>query len=301
MTGIKAWIQASRLPSQSYIFLPILLGQAIWVFQGNTLDPLAFILVQLFGLFDQLYIFYANDYADFSADRVNTSPTIFSGGSRVLVEGLLKPVQLKIAAIIMVVLCLSCAVLFSLLLGYHYMIPLMIAAILLLWIYSYKPFRQSYRGGGEVLQAAGTGLLLPLIGYYAQSGTLSVFPWNLLLIILPTSLSCAIATALPDEPADAKCSKNTIVVMVGLPRAKLIIFILNIISIVSLCFFGVVFGSRILDVPACFFPVAGLLGMVVFAGGKPGTSKIVAFVSLAIFTTLSLIGVVTIGLFGVTS
>jgi 1,4-dihydroxy-2-naphthoate polyprenyltransferase len=298
MKGIKAWIQASRLASQSYIFLPILFGQAIWVFQGNKLDPVAFIIVQLFGLFDQLYIVYANDYADYPADCVNTSPTIFSGGSRVLVEQLLKPVQLKMVAITMVVLCICCAVLFALLYGYYYMIPLMTVAILFLWMYSYRPFKQSYRGGGEILQAAGTGFLLPLIGYYAQSGTLGVFPWNILLIILPTSLSCAIATALPDEPADAKSSKNTIPVIIGLPWAKLFVFILNVISIIALCFSGTFLGNNILDIPGCFFPVAGLVGMAVFANSKPGTLRITVFVSLAIFTTLSLIGVMTIGLLG---
>ena len=68
--NLLAWIQASRLPSQSYIFLPILLGQAAWVYQGGTIDWRAFLLIQLFGLFDQLYIVYANDYADYRDDCI---------------------------------------------------------------------------------------------------------------------------------------------------------------------------------------------------------------------------------------
>ncbi len=96
---LSAWIQASRLHSQSFIFFPILLGQAAWVSQGGSINWWAFVLIQLFGLFDQLYIVYANDYADYRDDRLNTAPTIFSGGSRVLVDNLLKPVQLKTATL----------------------------------------------------------------------------------------------------------------------------------------------------------------------------------------------------------
>ena len=98
---LSAWIQASRLPSQSFIFFPILLGQAAWVSQGGSITWWKFVLIQLFGLFDQLYIVYANDYADYRDDRLNNAPTIFSGGSRVLVDNLLKPVQLKTATIIL--------------------------------------------------------------------------------------------------------------------------------------------------------------------------------------------------------
>ncbi len=149
---LSAWIQASRLPSQSFIFFPILLGQAAWVSQGGSINWWAFFLIQLFGLFDQLYIVYANDYADYRDDRLNTAPTIFSGGSRVLVDNLLKPVQLKTAAIIMIVLCITTGILFTLLYRYYYMIPLMVSGILLLWMYSYRPFKLSYRGSDELLQ-----------------------------------------------------------------------------------------------------------------------------------------------------
>jgi 1,4-dihydroxy-2-naphthoate octaprenyltransferase len=78
MNTTIVWLKASRLPSQSYIFLPLLFGQAYYVFQGGKLDLYILLLVHLFGLFNQLYIVYANDYADIEADRLNNTFNIFS-------------------------------------------------------------------------------------------------------------------------------------------------------------------------------------------------------------------------------
>ncbi len=294
----RAWVQASRLASQSYIFLPILLGQAAWVSQGGSIDPVAFLLVQLFGLFDQLYIVYANDYADYAGDCLNTTHTMFSGGSRVLVEGLLKPMELRIAAWVMVILSIVCGAAFSVLYGRHLMTPLMCAGLLLLWMYSYRPFRCSYGGGGEILQAAGTGILLPVIGYYAQSGRIGPFPWPLVAMLLPTSLACAVATALPDEPADVQCGKRTGPVLLGTKLAKAAVIVLNIASIVAALFVSPPLQNRLTGVLFGGLPIAALLGMTITFRGDPGTPQLTLFVAMAIVVTLSLVGGAAAGLFG---
>ena len=198
----------------------------------------------------------------------------------------------------MIVLCITTGILFTLLYRYYYMIPLMASGLLLLWMYSYRPFKLSYRGGGELLQTAGTGFGLPLLGYYAQSGNLSSFPWIVLLIILPTSLSCAIATALPDRPADVHYSKRTFPVLVGLSRAKITIFILNIMSIVAAFVIIHPLNSRFLDYSIRLLHVGAFVGLILFRKALPGTLKITAFVSMAVITTLSLIAGVTLSMFG---
>ncbi len=287
---IKSWIQASRLPSQVYIFFPILLGQSCWVFQGHSIDWTAFILIQLFGLFDQLFIVYANDYADYPDDSYNKMPTIFSGGSRVLVDKLLQPAELKFAAILMAFLCIVSGILFTFIYWYYYMIPLITFALLLLWMYSYKPFRLSYRGGGEFLQVAGTGFLLPVLGYYAQSGSLWSFPWIVLIAIVPTSLACAIATALPDQPADVKNKKRTIPVLIGIPLSKAAIIILNTASIVLFYIVSKESEISFSNIAIYTVPIAGLLGLFIFVKGQPGTPGITFFGLSAILTTIGIVG-----------
>ncbi|MFO0724116.1 MAG: prenyltransferase [Myxococcota bacterium] len=219
MSALAAWIRSARLASQSYIALPLLLGVGLAKSRGHLVEPWALMLVLLFGLLDQLYIVWANDYADQATDRLNQTPTIFSGGSRVLVEGRLSPGAIRRAAMIAGALALADAL--ALGVARASPIPPLLAgaALILLWCYSYGPLRLSYRGGGELLQALGVGLVLPLYGFTAVSGGWAELDWVLLASLLPGKLACAIATTLPDEPSDRLSQKRTLAVLLGLVPA----------------------------------------------------------------------------------
>lgn len=226
MRQLRAWLQASRLPSQSYLFLPLLLGQVLaWRLSGQW-DWTLFLLLHLFGLFDQLYIVYANDVADEDTDRDNRTATRYSGGSRVLVEGQLSRQALLRGALWMAALAALTALAISLRSGQIW--PLLLAGLglALLWAYSFPPLRLSYRGGGEALQMLGLGMVLPLLAYSAQAGGLEDFPWMLLAALLPLNLAAAIATSLPDQPSDARAGKRTLAVAYGLGPTKRFMLVL---------------------------------------------------------------------------
>ena len=232
--GWRAWLQAARLPSQMYIFWPLLLGQALAM--GRDFSWGVVLACQFYGLVSQLYIVFANDVADMDTDRRNRTFTMFSGGSRVLVEGLLSRRQLARAA----GLCAALSVLTGVYLGFwrHVWLPLplILFGLALLWAYSYPPFRLSYRGGGEYLQMVGVGLVLPLIGYSAHAGTLAGLPWTLMPLMLALSLSCAVATALPDEPSDRADGKRTHAVRFGIAGSRRFILRLNALALAWLVF-----------------------------------------------------------------
>jgi 1,4-dihydroxy-2-naphthoate octaprenyltransferase len=230
---------------------------------------------------------YANDYADSQVDALNDTYTIFSGGSRALVDGDLTPQALKKAALLMAAASLGTALILTL----FYRRPLAalfaIMAVLLLHAYSYPPFRLSYRGGGEFLQMIGVGGVLPLLSYYAQAGALFHFPFALFWILLPTNLACAIATSLPDEPSDRRGRKHTISVICGIPRARLIILGLNFLTIIQFLVLlaGAVDGIRL---------VGGIVGITLpfllsirhSRSALPGTRSLSYFVFLNIMITL---------------
>ncbi len=190
----------------------------------------------------------------------------------------------------MAFLCLACGLVFTLLYKYFYMIPLVIFALLLLWLYSFKPVRLSYRGGGEILQTLGTALVLPLLGFYAQSGILASFPWEILLAVVPTSFACAVATAVPDAPADAEYNKNTVPVAIGLNRAKALIIVLNVISIILYYLLTEPFKNSLLSVLFFALPPLSVILSLVFIKAKPGTPSVTVFGLSAILTTISVIG-----------
>ena len=208
------WVQASRPLAQANIAVPLLFGQALAWNATRSFDLLWFAAIHVFGVLDHLLIVYANDVADEPSDRLNQSPTPFSGGSRVLVDGRLSAVGLAfgacIAAVALVVLTVAAAI------HGRPLAPWFAgAAIFLLWAYSFGPLRRSYRGHGEWLQAAGVGVVLPLFAFYLQAGDLAPFPMWVLSPALLLGYAGNVLTAVPDLPADRRAQKRTFAVRFG--------------------------------------------------------------------------------------
>jgi 1,4-dihydroxy-2-naphthoate octaprenyltransferase len=288
--NVGAWVRAARLPSQSYIALPLVLGQLLaWRATGHWSWPV-FIGVQLFGVFDQLYIVFANDVADVETDRRNETSTIFSGGSRVLVEGSITEKALRRAAVLMVVLSLLVGVVLWAVWGHAWPLPLIALGLALLWAYSFGPIRLSYRGGGELLQTVGVGAVLPLIGWSAQAGSLDGFPWILLGALLPMNLATAISTALPDEPSDRASDKRTWPVLVGPRFARATIIVSNLTGLALFWAFGPQIAAGLDANPAAVVAVP-LVAIAILAvlspGARAGTRRVLAFVFFGILANLA--------------
>ena len=281
----RAWVQAARLPSQMYIFWPLLLGQSLAMRDGFSWEIV--ILCHLYGLASQLYIVFANDVADVETDRENVTYTMFSGGSRVLVQGLLPRSRLVRAA----ACCALISVLAGLALGLRHQhwlpLPLIVFGLVLLWAYSYPPIRLSYRGGGEFLQMIGVGLVLPLIGYSAHAGNVEGLPWTLLPLLLALSLSCAMATALPDEPSDRIADKRTHAVRAGVSGSQRVILAMNAMALGWLLLAPLP-GTTSLSRLAVALPCL-VLWICCFRhfGAKPGAPGMLAFVSAQVAFSLT--------------
>lgn len=231
MSTLIAWIRASRPPSQSNIAPSLILGQALAFAHTSIFSWEVFGWLFAFGVFDQLYIVFANDVADIETDIRNQTATPFSGGSRVVPEGQLTLRALSIGAMVAAVALVTTAGVLSVVYDRPLSPLFALAALVLLWAYSYPPFRLSYRGGGEFLQVIGIGVVLPTFGYYAQTGTLIGFPVALFAATLPLQLAGAIATALPDAPSDAESDKNTLAVRLGIPNAQVFAIVLQVVGL----------------------------------------------------------------------
>lgn len=231
MNKLKVWIKASRLASQSYIFFPLLLGQGMAYYFNGKFNWTLFFLIQLFGIFNQFYIVYANDYADYEVDKINDTYNAFSGGSRVLVEGDLSKKELKFAIKLMIFLNFLVGTIITLAFSRVYVNLIIILALLLLWAYSYEPIKLSYRGGGELLQCIGVAFILPIFAYYVQSGEIKTLFPLFFITYLPMQLACALSTTLPDYPSDKIGNKNTLSVLIGYEKVKKIIICLNLLSL----------------------------------------------------------------------
>ena len=215
---LSAWVQASRPLAHTLIAPPLLLGQALALALHGTFAWSSFAWIHGFGVLDQLFILWLNDLSDVESDRGNQGFTRFSGGSRVLVDGKLAAVDLRNGTLVVLGLLIVAAAALATL-GRRPLVPALIAAgVCLVAAYSLPPLRLAYRGGGELLQALGVGALLPLFGYYVQTGTLEVFPWPVLAGALVVALGANVTTSLPDHDADRASDKRTWTVRRG-PRA----------------------------------------------------------------------------------
>ena len=216
VTGMKSWIQAARPLAHVNIVIPILLGQvAAWHVTGR-LSWLWLAASLTWGALDHLFVVFSNDFADREADT--GARTALSGGSGVIPEGKLTPFQVERAAqfAALSLLLLSCALAFA---GRAWTPFYGLAALLLMWLYSFHPVRLSYRGGGELLQGIGVGIGLPSLGYYFQTGAPFAPGW----VIWPAMLLgvCSnVLTALPDVGDDARAGKRTWPVRHGVASAR---------------------------------------------------------------------------------
>ncbi len=296
MTILKAWIQASRLPSQTYIFFPLLLGQAMAFSVTGELYLALAVAIHITGLFIQLFIVFANDYADVEADKDNFTYTSFTGGSRVLVEGLITPLALKKAILVTIVLNLGLGLLYTFFYDRELSLLFIILALLLLWMYSYRPVQLSYRGGGEFLQVFGVAIILPLLAFYIQNGSLADFNTRTLVTIIPIHLSCALSTTLPDTPSDKRNHKHTASVVFGISSVKLAIILLNSISfLLFLFYFDITLKSLLLVLAV---PVLLTFYMITTLPKVQLDSKyLVNFIAVNILTIITFIGGIAIGYF----
>lgn len=231
MKTLTAWLKASRIPAQLFIFPSLLLGQMLYFYQTGMFSPARFFGLFIFGLVNHFFIVYANDYADYETDLLNETYTPFTGGSRVLVEGVLSRQSLLKATLLMMVLTILLTTYFAWLIASLVPIILGLMGLFLLHAYSFSPIKLSYRGFGEVLQMLGVGLVLPLLGYTVQGGLIQNVPVTIILILLPSQLAMAFGTSLPDQPSDQRSNKHTSAVILGVPLARKVMVLWFVISL----------------------------------------------------------------------
>jgi len=288
MIMLKKWIQAARLPAQTFIIPALLLGQALHVNQSDVFSILNLVIIQLYGLAMHFFIVFSNDYADYETDKLNKTFTPFTGGSRVLVEAQLSKKQLLNASWVMLVLTLLLGLVLTLIQTNGIIILLAGLGVLVMHAYSFAPIKLSYRGFGEMLQMIGVGGILPLIGFLGQGGSITAFPWIFIIIFLPSQLAMAIGTALPDEPSDRMSNKKTSAVLFGLRGAQLLMIALFSISIILLLALSEVsipiWGTILLTLL-----VLGQFILFATKNPQPGNASMFLLVTLSILTNTVLV------------
>lgn len=225
---IKIWLKAIRVPFSTATIIPVSLGAIVaWHDTGNF-NWLRFWLTLSGALFIHFGTNLANDYFDHisGCDEKNPSPTAFSGGSRVIQDGLIAPKNILYASLLAFVLGSAIGFYLNYLLGTNVILVLGAIGVFLGFFYTAKPFRIGYGTLGELAVGIGFGPLMVLGSHYVQAQYLSL---KVFLISLPLGILIALVLFInefPDYQADKAAGKRNLVVILGKKRAVILYHIL---------------------------------------------------------------------------
>ena len=215
------FLRATRLPFLSATFVPVALGTAVAALDGEWHWWLA-ILTLLGAACVHLGLNVGNDVFDTlsGADQANVTPTQFSGGSRVILYGLLTMRQMAAMMIGFYAAGAGIGLYLALARGFWPLLGIGLTGLFLAVFYTAPPLRLVHRGVGEVAVALGFGPVMAIGAYYVQAQRWS---WESVYASLPVAILIALVlyvNEVPDRPGDAAAGKRTL--PVRLPRVAVI-------------------------------------------------------------------------------
>ncbi len=221
LRGLAAWLRAARLqfyplPLAAYAVGALLAHGSPFNLPGIAGGAAVFLV--------ELLTVLTNEIFDYASDSVNANAGLFTGGSRVLVEGRLAPRTLRAGVIAVSLLAAAAGTLtVAASPGPAAALVLFLAALLLGLGYTVPPLALCHRGLGEPTVALASGPLPLIFGYAVQGGPLSD-PWVWLLgpPLFLSILQANLLAGLPDLAADRLGGKRSLAVVLG-PRAAILL------------------------------------------------------------------------------
>ena len=214
---LKIWLKAIRIPFFTATIIPVTLGSVIAWHDIDSFMWVRFCLAMLGAILIHAGTNLANDYFDHKSgnDEANFTPTPFSGGSRVIQEGLIPAKRILYVSLVSFGLGAAIGLYLNYLCRTNIILILGIIGVFLGFFYTAKPFRIGYGSFGELAVGIGFGPLMILGSYYVQT---QVLPLKLFLISIPMGILIALVVFInefPDYKADKATGKKTLVVILG--------------------------------------------------------------------------------------
>ncbi|WP_457567649.1 UbiA family prenyltransferase [Desulfurobacterium sp.] len=253
---LKAFVRLSKPFKFLTMVYPFLLGTVIAIWDEGHIDVGLFLVSFSILMLAVECVYVQNDVADLKTDSEN--PSKFTGGSKVLVEGLISPGEALFIAYASGIL----AVLLGLVFVFKYRFSwnfYFLCFVLFLIAYGYTgwPFRFAYRGLGEVVLAFTNAVAPTLIAYMFQTRH---FSWLPVIMSLPYMISVFAQKVLrefPDYEPDRKAGKRNLVVRFGKERMA-VVYVASLYLYIFVLILAVLYLMRLGLSVLATFPVAYL-------------------------------------------
>lgn len=232
MSKLKIWLRAIRAPFFTASAIPVFLGSVIAWAKMGTFNWLYFLLVLIGVVSINAGTNLANDYFDHKSgnDEVNKTPTPFGGGSRVIQDKLIKPLNVLVGSLVFFFLAGLIGLYLNFLIPGNTILILGLIGVIIGFFYTAGPFKLGYRGFGELWVGLCLGPLVVLGAYYVQAQVLSP---EALLVSIPLGILVGLIlyiNGFQDYEADKKVGKKTSIVIFGKEKAaKIYCFLIGFV------------------------------------------------------------------------
>ncbi|MGZ6236774.1 MAG: prenyltransferase [Syntrophales bacterium] len=226
MGKFLAWLRITRLQFYPMTWLAYTLGSVAYSAAWGKLNLVFYFLGYLILFLIELCTILANEYFDYPSDLKNANFSMFTGGTRVLVQGHLSFGDVRNG--ILVILATIPVFAFLLLrisagVSQSAIAILLFSGLLFGLGYTVPPLKFSYRGVGELVVAATHSLYVILCGFVFQGGLWKdPLPWLLSIPLFFAVLAGNTLAGIPDRQADLAVMKKSIAVMFGSRLAILV-------------------------------------------------------------------------------
>jgi 1,4-dihydroxy-2-naphthoate octaprenyltransferase len=222
---ILVWLRELRAPFFLGTLAPAAFGAAYARWAGAQFDWPLFILTMVGTVLVHAGLNMGNDYHDHvSGNDLLTTATPFSGGSKVIQEGLLTPGQVRVAAIGSIALGGAVGLYLNFVTGGWVILVLGFFGLVLAWFYAAPPLKLGHRRGlGELACLLGCGPVIAAGAYFVQARS---FSWAAVAASLPIGLLMMLVLFINefhDRVADSRVGKNTLVVVLGTGRSAAVL------------------------------------------------------------------------------
>ena len=235
---LKTWFLETR---PQFLLLPVvlsILGTGMAFYDGSF-NPGYAILAFVGLLLAHVSVNVLNDYFDFkSGVDLKTRRTPFSGGSGMLPEGNMKPLQVLWFGIVCFVLIVPIGVFFVIVQGWPLLPLLLVGALCILF---YTPIILK-KGWPEWSPGLGLGTLPVLGAYFVQTGQYSIAA---VIAAVPSGLlvhNLLLLNEFPDVDADATVKRKTLPISIG-PKKAAIVYSSTTILVYVWIIGAVIFGQ----------------------------------------------------------
>ncbi len=279
MSKTKAIFLLMRIPFLTVTIGSVFVGATFAWFHNHTFNIGLFFLTLIGACFLHLACNIANDYFDYKSgnDILNKNATPpFSGGSRMILDGFVKPKEALIISFILAILGAVIGLYLNFLVKGNIVLFIGIAGLFLVYGYNGPPLNLVYKGLGELGIFLAWGPLMVIGSYYVQAQKLS--PWIFILSIPPGILTSLVLliNEFADEEADRGVGRKTFVILFGQKKALNIYF-----SSIILCYLTIIICVifKIMPLLSLLVFITSPLAWLGFKSGKKNLGKWKEFLS----------------------